>query len=141
MFSTTLDTKAVKSALVKHLTDVLGLQTAGKDIEVSVTVGRKSADKPVPEITATVEIYEEGERTTSSATQFQKTGTTETPSEKAASVVTEASSGDEIQEAVAAKDAEAEEPLDDEDVEMPKETKPFDAEDDTAEKGEGGLFD
>lgn len=144
MFSTTLDTKAVKSALVKHLSDVLGIQTDGKDFDVTVVVGRKSAEKPVPDITATVDIYEAGERTSEVATpapavEAPVTETTETVVEEKAVEATE-----EVAETVVEPAPEVEPELDEEDISMPPETQPWDAasEDDTdAEKGEGGLFD
>lgn len=142
MFSTTLDTKAVKSALVKHLSDVLGIQTEGKDFDVTVVVGRKSAEKPVPDITATVDIYEAGERTVEVAAS---TPAVEAPVVETTEPVVEdtVEAAEEVAETVVEPEPEVEPELDEEDVSMPPETKPWDApsEDDADEKGEGGLFD
>jgi len=52
----TLSTDAVKKALIQYLQTDLNMNVSNKDIDVSVIVGRKSADKPTPEVTATISI-------------------------------------------------------------------------------------
>jgi hypothetical protein len=52
----TLNTDAVRKALIQYLQTDLNMNVSNKTIDVTVVVGRKSADKPVPDITATVNI-------------------------------------------------------------------------------------
>lgn len=52
----TLNTDAVRKALIQYLQTDLNMNVSNKHIDVSVIVGRKSADKPVPDVTATVSI-------------------------------------------------------------------------------------
>ena len=56
MITLTLNTDAVQKALIKYLKTDLNMTVEGKEIAVSVIVGRKSADKPVPEVSATISI-------------------------------------------------------------------------------------
>jgi hypothetical protein len=56
MITMTLNTDAIHKALVQHLTHDLGMDMSGKDCEITVIVGRKSPTKPIPDITATINI-------------------------------------------------------------------------------------
>ena len=56
MITMTLSTDAVRKALIQYIQTDLNMNVAGKDIDVSVIVGRKSADKPTPDVTATISI-------------------------------------------------------------------------------------
>lgn len=56
MITMTLNTDAVRKALIQYLETDLNMNVTGKAIDVSVVVGRKSSEKPVPDITATVNI-------------------------------------------------------------------------------------
>lgn len=55
----TLDTDAVTSAVINYLKNDLKMSVLNKQIDVSVVVGRKSPDKPKPEVTATVVITDD----------------------------------------------------------------------------------
>jgi hypothetical protein len=68
MIELSLDTKAVEKALVKHVRDNLGITTEGKEFEFTVIVGRKTAAKPKPEVTAIVKIFDKDELTTAETT-------------------------------------------------------------------------
>jgi len=58
MITMTLNTNAIKKALIQYLATDLNMCVGGREIDVTVIVGRKSADKPVPEVTATINIQE-----------------------------------------------------------------------------------
>lgn len=138
MISMTFDTKTVEAAMVAHLRDNLGIKTENKSFEISFVVGRKTAEKPKPDVTATINIIDIETGVTEETVEVSEP-VTETPD----TPVTEA-----VQEPVApVEKEEVAETFDEEEVSMPPETKPFDSEigaevaDDEEAKGEEGLFD